>query len=141
MADSILRPSRHDCMIVRWRTDDGTNHAHQDQRAGSVPAHNYSSRYPRHEDIPFSLPASATLDMFPGDYLYVHATINGKAVKRPYTPSSMPGATGYFDLTVKRYENGLISKYLHEQKVGDTVLMRGQTGAAIGSMVWRRRWG
>ncbi len=73
----------------------------------------------------FSLPADATLDMLPGDYLYVHATINGKSVKRPYTPSSMPGATGYFDLTVKRYENGLISKYLHEQKVGDTVLMSG----------------
>ena len=73
----------------------------------------------------FDLPADATLDMLPGDYLYVHATINGKAVKRPYTPSSMPGATGYFDLTVKHYENGLISKYLHEQKVGDGVLMSG----------------
>lgn len=73
----------------------------------------------------FSLPAQATLDMLPGDYLYVHATINGKAVKRPYTPSSLPGITGHFDLTVKRYETGLISKYLHEQKVGDSVLMSG----------------
>ena len=73
----------------------------------------------------FSLPAAATLDMMPGDYLYVHATINGKSVKRPYTPSSMPGATGYFDLTVKRYESGSISKYLHEQKVGNSVLMSG----------------
>jgi len=73
----------------------------------------------------FRLPATATLDMLPGDYLYVHATINGKAVKRPYTPSSLPGITGHFDLTVKRYETGLISKYLHEQKVGDSVLMSG----------------
>ena len=73
----------------------------------------------------FSLPANATLDMLPGDYLYLHATINGRAVKRPYTPSSLPGITGYFDLTVKRYENGLVSKHLHEQKVGDTVLMSG----------------
>jgi len=73
----------------------------------------------------FGLPAAATLDMMPGDYLYVHATINGKSVKRPYTPSSMPGATGYFDLTVKRYEAGSISKYLHEQKVGNSVLMSG----------------
>ena len=39
----------------------------------------------------FGLPADATLDMLPGDYLYVHATINGKSVKRPYTPSSLPG--------------------------------------------------
>ena len=73
----------------------------------------------------FGLPVSATLDMLPGDYLYVHASINGRAVKRPYTPSSLPGITGHFDLTVKRYETGLISKYLHEQKVGDTVLMSG----------------
>lgn len=73
----------------------------------------------------FSLPADATLDMLPGDYLYVHATINGKAVKRPYTPSSLPGTTGSFDLTVKRYETGVVSKYLHDQHIGDTVLMSG----------------
>jgi cytochrome-b5 reductase len=73
----------------------------------------------------FGLPADATLDMLPGDHLYVHATINGKAVKRPYTPSSLPGAAGFFDLTVKRYEAGTISKYLHDQCIGDTVLMSG----------------
>lgn len=73
----------------------------------------------------FELPADATLDMLPGDFLYVHATINGKAVKRPYTPSSLPGTTGSFDLTVKRYETGSISKYLHDQKIGETVLMSG----------------
>ena len=73
----------------------------------------------------FNLPADASLDMLPGDHLYVHATINGKSVKRPYTPSSLPGAVGFFDLTVKRYETGVISKYLHEQRVGDTVLMSG----------------
>jgi cytochrome-b5 reductase len=73
----------------------------------------------------FVLPADATLDMLPGDHLYVHATINGKSVKRPYTPSSLPGTAGFFDLTVKRYETGVISKYLHDQRVGDTVLMSG----------------
>ena len=73
----------------------------------------------------FALPEDATLDMLPGDHLYVHATIDGKTVKRPYTPSSVPGATGYFDLTVKRYESGVVSKYLHDREVGDTVLMSG----------------
>lgn len=57
----------------------------------------------------FALPEAATLDMLPGDHLYVHADINGKTVKRPCTPSSVPGTTGYFDLTVKRYEAGLVS--------------------------------
>jgi len=73
----------------------------------------------------FALPDDATLDMLPGDHLYVHATIDGKPVKRPYTPSSTPGITGYFDLTVKRYETGTISKYLHDREVGDPVLMSG----------------
>ena len=73
----------------------------------------------------FALPDDATLDMLPGDHLYVHATIDGKPVKRPYTPSSVPGTTGYFDLTVKRYETGTISKYLHDREIGDTVLMSG----------------
>lgn len=73
----------------------------------------------------FALPDDATLDMLPGDHLYVHATIGGRMLKRPYTPSSTPGTVGYFDLTVKRYEAGSISKYLHDRQVGDTVLMSG----------------
>lgn len=73
----------------------------------------------------FELPADATLDMLPGDFLYVHAMLNGKQVKRAYTPSSLPGTIGSFDLTVKRYETGTVSKYLHEQQLGDTVLMSG----------------
>jgi cytochrome-b5 reductase len=73
----------------------------------------------------FELPADAALDLLPGDFLYVHATINGKAAKRAYTPSSLPGATGFFDLTVKRYEAGVVSRYLHDQRIGDTVLMSG----------------
>lgn len=32
---------------------------------------------------------------------------------------------GFFDLTVKRYEAGVISKCLHDQCVDDTVLMSG----------------
>ena len=73
----------------------------------------------------FALPDNATLDMLLGDHLYVHATLDEKAVKRPYTPSSMPGITGYFDLTVKRYERGTISKYLHDRQIGDSVMMSG----------------
>lgn len=73
----------------------------------------------------FELPANATLDMLPGDFLYVHATLSGKQIKRAYTPSSLPGITGSFDVTVKRYDTGTISKYLHEQKIGDMVLMSG----------------
>jgi len=73
----------------------------------------------------FELPADTTLDMQPGDFLYVHTTLDGKATKRAYTPSSLPGAMGFFDLTVKRYAAGIVSKYLHDQQTGNTVLMSG----------------
>ncbi len=73
----------------------------------------------------FALPENATLDMLPGDHLFVHATVNGKAVTRPYTPSSLPGTVGSFALTVKRYEAGIVSRHIHDQKIGDTVLMSG----------------
>lgn len=73
----------------------------------------------------FALPADAALDMLPGDYVTVHATVNGKAVKRPYTPSSLVGTTGWFELTVKRYETGTLSTYLHDRRVGDAVEISG----------------
>src|SRR5207247_4300908 len=47
----------------------------------------------------FALPENATLDMLPGDHLYVHATIDGNALKRAYTPSSLPSTVAYFAFT------------------------------------------
>ena len=38
-------------------------------------------------------------------------------------PSSLSGSAGFFDLTVKRYKTGVISKYLHNQRMGDIVPM------------------
>jgi len=73
----------------------------------------------------FAMPDNATLDMLPGDHPLGHATINSKPVTRSYTLSSMPGATGTFDLTVKRHETGVVSPYLHDRRVGETVLMSG----------------
>jgi len=35
-------------------------------------------------------------------------------------------------LTIKRYETGVISKYVHERKVGDTVLMSGPNTVGTG---------
>jgi cytochrome-b5 reductase len=32
---------------------------------------------------------------------------------------------GHFDLTIKRYETGVVSKYVHDRQIGDTVLMSG----------------
>lgn len=43
----------------------------------------------------FGLLADATLDQFPGDHFYLHAIIDGKSVKRPCTPSSLPGTVSF----------------------------------------------
>jgi cytochrome-b5 reductase len=104
---------------------DGQGHAHQDPTPTLYPLTAILADTHDTKTFRFALPADTALDMLPGDYLYAHATINGKSVKRPYTPSSLPGIAGFFDLTVKRYETGVMSKHLHDQRVGDTVLMSG----------------
>ena len=45
----------------------------------------------------------------------------GKPVIRPYTPISAPDACGHFDLIVKSYEQGVMSKHFASLKVGDTL--------------------
>jgi len=49
----------------------------------------------------------------------------GKAVIRPYTPVSSNDEKGYFDLIVKKYETGVMSKHLHQMKVGSTLEVKG----------------
>ncbi|KAL3159030.1 hypothetical protein ABBQ32_011029 [Trebouxia sp. C0010 RCD-2024] len=48
-----------------------------------------------------------------------------KFVIRPYTPTSPKDAKGYFDLVVKVYEQGKMSKHFGELKEGDEVEMKG----------------
>ncbi|EGF83391.1 hypothetical protein BATDEDRAFT_15558 [Batrachochytrium dendrobatidis JAM81] len=48
-------------------------------------------------------------------------------VIRPYTPLEDPakGYTGYFDMLVKKYPDGVMSSYLHSRQVGDVVEIKG----------------
>uniref|UniRef100_A0A7S2Z2A3 NADH-cytochrome b5 reductase n=1 Tax=Chloropicon laureae TaxID=464258 RepID=A0A7S2Z2A3_9CHLO len=48
-----------------------------------------------------------------------------KYVIRPYTPTSASTAAGHFDLIVKVYEKGVMSKHFGEMKVGDELEMKG----------------
>lgn len=63
----------------------------------------------------------------------VAATIEGqpKEVVRSYTPISSDNEAGYFDLLVKAYPQGNISKYLTTLKIGDTMKVRGPKGAMV----------
>lgn len=49
----------------------------------------------------------------------------GKPVIRPYTPISRSDAPGELTLLIKRYENGVASKYIHGLQPGDKLAIKG----------------
>lgn len=54
---------------------------------------------------------------------------NGKPAIRPYTPTTVPGAEGQLDLLVKVYPTGVMSKHIHDLKVGDSLAFKGMIRA------------
>ena len=64
-----------------------------------------------------------------GQYIPVFLEVGGIRTSRPYSISSPPNHTGYYDITVRRVENGLVSSYLlDEVKNGDRIICSGPTG-------------
>jgi glycine betaine catabolism B len=57
---------------------------------------------------------SLPFDYLPGQFLTLSLTIDGQPVKRSYTIASSPSRAAYCELTIKREERGLVSRYLHE---------------------------
>lgn len=47
-----------------------------------------------------------------GQYINLFININGIKTSRPYTISSSPRQTAYYDITVRRVQDGLVSNYL-----------------------------
>ncbi len=62
---------------------------------------------PDGSDIPFVF--------MPGQFLTVSAEIDGQRVRRSYTIASSPTQRSYVEVTVKREEQGLISRHLHDR--------------------------
>ncbi|OQE25338.1 hypothetical protein PENSTE_c006G07102 [Penicillium steckii] len=82
----------------------------------------------------FALPRPTDILGLPiGQHISLAATIDGqpKEVVRSYTPISSDNEAGYFDLLVKAYDQGNISKYLTTLKVGETMKVRGPKGAMV----------
>ncbi len=56
-----------------------------------------------------------------GQYINIFVEINGIRTSRPYSISSPPNQTGYYDITVRRVPDGFVSSYLLEDaKIGDS---------------------
>eukprot|EP00048_Salpingoeca_helianthica_P015339 m.226258 g.226258 ORF g.226258 m.226258 type:complete len:289 (-) comp16904_c0_seq1:123-989(-) len=68
---------------------------------------------------------STKLGLTVASCLVTRATIDGQEVVRPYTPISPESVSGHFDLLVKEYPTGVMSKHIAHLKVGDTLEMKG----------------
>lgn len=79
----------------------------------------------------FALPTeTSTLGLPLGRHISLRATINGKDVRRPYTPISSDSTQGYFELLIKVYPDpyGLMSRHLDSLPLGGTIDVRGPRG-------------
>src|SRR5437773_1983761 len=76
------------------------------------------------EQIPF--------DYLPGQFLTLHIAPWGIPTKRSYTIASTPTWRDRIEITVKREDNGLVSRWLHDElKVGDEVEIEAPNGTFI----------
>ena len=64
-----------------------------------------------------------------GQYIALHIDTGTIKTSRPYSLSSSPAERGFWDLTVQRVENGLVSNYLlDEVNLGNTFTSSGPQG-------------
>lgn len=64
-----------------------------------------------------------------GYHIAIKVNLNGEEKIRYYTPTSPRNLKGYFDLIVKSYADGSVSKYFKGLKKGDKLEFKGPSGA------------
>lgn len=76
------------------------------------------------------VPVSGYLPPFQaGQYINLFVEVDGVRTGRPYSISSPPNQTAYYDITVRRVPDGFVSSYLLDQvKVGDVLESTGPAG-------------
>jgi ferredoxin-NADP reductase/Fe-S-cluster-containing hydrogenase component 2 len=68
-------------------------------------------------------------DYLPGQFLTLDISPGGRRTKRSYTIASTPSRPHCLEITVKREEHGLVSRFLHDDiKVGDTLKLTAPSG-------------
>ncbi|KAI3637093.1 hypothetical protein MIR68_004799 [Amoeboaphelidium protococcarum] len=78
----------------------------------------------------FELPAGTGLNLPIGQHVSVKAAVteDGKEVMRSYTPISLNDDKGHFDLLIKTYPTGVLSKHFASLQLGDELEVRGPKG-------------
>ncbi|KAK2624629.1 hypothetical protein QTJ16_005822 [Diplocarpon rosae] len=85
----------------------------------------------------FKLPTEKSILGLPiGQHISIAATLpqpdgSSKEIVRSYTPISGDHQPGFFDLLIKSYPTGNISKYMASLIVGQTIKVRGPKGAMV----------
>lgn len=80
----------------------------------------------------FGLPKPNSILGLPiGQHVSIAANIEGKDIVRSYTPISGDDQPGHFDLLIKSYPTGNISKLMASMTVGQTLKMKGPKGAMV----------
>jgi ferredoxin-NADP reductase/Fe-S-cluster-containing hydrogenase component 2 len=73
--------------------------------------------------------AEIPFDYLPGQFLTLHIAPGGVPTKRSYTIASSPTWRDRIEITVKREEHGLVSRWLHDElKPGDEVEIEAPNG-------------
>ncbi|MGO4838693.1 FAD-binding oxidoreductase, partial [Rhizobiaceae sp. 2RAB30] len=77
----------------------------------------------------FRFTADAPISHIAGQFMTILPVINGMQVRRNYTISSSPSRPLQVSVSVKRTEDGFVSKWLHDNlRVGDRLDARGPSG-------------
>jgi cytochrome-b5 reductase len=63
-----------------------------------------------------------------GQHISLSAEIAGKEVMRSYTPTTNDATKGHFDLVIKTYDMGNISKHVAQMKIGQKIRVKGPKG-------------
>jgi cytochrome-b5 reductase len=80
----------------------------------------------------FKLPRPTDVLGLPiGQHISLAASIDGKEVVRSYTPISSDEDRGFFDVLIKSYPTGNISKHMASLMVGQTMRVKGPKGAMV----------
>ncbi|RCI08160.1 hypothetical protein L249_6209 [Ophiocordyceps polyrhachis-furcata BCC 54312] len=94
----------------------------------------------------FKLPANSVLGLPIGQHISIGAPLtqpdgSTKEIVRSYTPISGDHQPGYFDLLIKSYPQGNISKMMASLMVNQTIRVRGPKGAFVYTPNMVRRFG
>lgn len=99
--------------------------------SGELEVVNQSQETPNVRTFRLTIPGGGPLPFAyqPGQFLTFSLQPEDKIVKRSYTIASSPSQRDYIEVTIKREEQGLISRYLHDQvKVGDKLTLQAPGG-------------